>query len=108
MGQRKTTLVFGVASAADLPDLYEPARAITRALHLDYGCGDEAPWVGFIVPEEDEVYEPPTIDLADLLAGCTPLAPRLAKAKQGWEMLRVKVPGLPEGRLLLVGDYEVA
>jgi hypothetical protein len=120
MGQLKTTIVFGSLGYLDMPRdefddpiAYEPGMKIGERLDVAYASGENHPWHGFVVPTEENVYylsEP--LDLAVLLAGKpTPMTERLATCQAAWEELRVAMRGtveLPSGRLLLVGDYEVA
>ena len=115
MGQCKSVLVFGIPSTSGLQRdeddelmIYDPARKIGRKVGLSYGHGQDEDWAGFVVQDEDDVYSGPMVDVADLLAGTSPLSPRLTQAREAWDQLRGQFPDLPEGRLLLVGDYEVA
>lgn len=94
------------------PDYPEIAGEIGETLGVDFAQGQRPDWIGYVVPEESDVYgDFDPLDVAALVAGEeTPLRDRLAACRAAWDELRLRLPDahLPEGRLLLVGDHEVA
>jgi hypothetical protein len=118
MGQYKSVLVFGQPTYPDVKDddfvTYDDGRSIGGSLSVKYSFGDCEEWHGFLVTDESTMYESETstVDIRLLLDGGTPLAERFARCRDAWEQLRKEMKKLdvelPEGRLLMVNDYECA